>query len=535
MTLDKESAYLIGLMCGRGHIILRDKKIIVEFAHKNETAYGIAYCPKCGGLATSSRDDESDELTCKLCKNKVSKSVKKIYEQKKSTINSIKDTITPFLSNKFKINYDIVGNDHMTLLIMDFTKDNKGFSEIISLFSNKTGFDSFEIPKILTKSIRESKIEFVNGLMDTSGFFNSGSWMPREGKSGFGIMRGYFQIVRNWKMPVQILDFLKDEFSLNIQTIDWGHPNMRDQENIYAWIREHQIKFFPENYDIFKPKIKHKQEMFEELVLHNKKVGSANEESFGISPINEGQIKPYHPAENDPRLPKEIRGIHFDASWQIALRLGSKIINEEYKKAKYKSILYLTGEDENLVYSKKIKEFEKIRHIKTIKAKINRKEIEQELFKREKRRIRTNPEQRLYSPISKYLEKLFSKRLGEKVLFYDTSSFYLNKFISESEIGKELEYYDQYKIKPDLVGFVRSSKRILMAEIKATELSLKDLGQLRGYCLVANPEYAILISDKEPSLNLKKILKFNRNVLSYMDKTIKIARWNGKKMNVLKL
>ena len=36
------------------------------------------------------------------------------------TIESLKENIIPFLSNKFDIEYDIVGNDHMTLLILDF-------------------------------------------------------------------------------------------------------------------------------------------------------------------------------------------------------------------------------------------------------------------------------------------------------------------------------------------------------------------------------------------------------------------------------
>jgi len=55
MIIDKELGYLIGLMCGRGHIILKDKKIIIEFAHKNKEVYGIAYCPNCDGLATEEK------------------------------------------------------------------------------------------------------------------------------------------------------------------------------------------------------------------------------------------------------------------------------------------------------------------------------------------------------------------------------------------------------------------------------------------------------------------------------------------------
>jgi len=232
ININKEIGYLIGLMCGRGHISNKDKKIVIEFPHKNKVAYGIGYCNKCGNLATSKKGDDGEDLTCKVCGNKVPKSVKKVYEQKKSTINSINKIIIPFLKNNLKIDFDIVGNDHMTLLILDFIKEDSKFKEICSLFNGKTGFDSFEIPKELSKVSKDVKIEFVNGLMDTAGFFNAGSWLIRKGENGYGVMRGYFQIVRNWKMPVQICDFLYEQFSLTIQTIDWGHPNMRDQTNI---------------------------------------------------------------------------------------------------------------------------------------------------------------------------------------------------------------------------------------------------------------------------------------------------------------
>ena len=46
--MDEIEAYLIGLMCGRGHIFRKDKRIIIEFAHKNKVIEGIAHCEKCG-------------------------------------------------------------------------------------------------------------------------------------------------------------------------------------------------------------------------------------------------------------------------------------------------------------------------------------------------------------------------------------------------------------------------------------------------------------------------------------------------------
>jgi len=371
--------------------------------------------------------------------------------------------------------------------------------------------------------------------MDTSGFFNAGSWLIREGERGFGVMRGYFQIVRNWKLPVNICDFLNKEFSLNIQTIDWGHPNMRDQTEIYAWAREHQVKFFPEEYTIFTPKIQHKKEMFLELITHNKKIKFNKKEIFSISPINNCQIKPYHPEENSIKLPPELKGIHFDSSWQIALKLGCRVISEQFNSAENKEILYLTGKDIIGDYNSELKKINQIRLEKSKKVELSRIKIEEDILIKEKENARTNPEKKLYKPICDYLSDYFSKTRNEKIVFYDTSSYYLNKFISHNNINEEFGYYQEYKIKPDLVGFVVKDKRILIAEIKATPLSLKDLGQLRGYCLVANPDYAILISDKELSLNLKKIINLKKDILEYAGKKMNIGIWENNKMRLVEI
>ena len=56
-----------------------------------------------------------------------------------------------------------------------------------------------------------------------------------------------------------------------------------------------------------------------------------------------------------------------------------------------------------------------------------------------------------------------------------------------------------------------------------------------GYCLISHPESAWLISKDEPSLNLTKILKLNKQVLSYDKKIIEIGKWNGKSIDKVKI
>ena len=81
MILNDSLAYLLGLLCARGHIYPASKRIVIEFAHKNKTIEGIAYCPKCGEMATS--PSGKDYLMCKnkSCQAIVDKSVKPVYEQ----------------------------------------------------------------------------------------------------------------------------------------------------------------------------------------------------------------------------------------------------------------------------------------------------------------------------------------------------------------------------------------------------------------------------------------------------------------------
>ena len=122
----------------------------------------------------------------------------------------------------------------------------------------KKSFDRFEIPDSLNNEKKELKVEFVNGLLDSCSYPSAGGWLNRDGKNGHGRMRSYFQIVRNWKLPVQIDNFLRHNFNIPTAKFDWGHPNIRDpglqdyiNQNESSFARECQVGFFPEYFKIF--------------------------------------------------------------------------------------------------------------------------------------------------------------------------------------------------------------------------------------------------------------------------------------------
>lgn len=539
--MDSKKAYLMGLMCARGHIYTKDYRIIIEFAHKNKFIEGIAHCPKCGDMATIKKENNPEGfLFCKSCGIKVDKSVKKSYEQKKSTISSITNNIIPFLDDLCET--EIVGNDHMTFLVLNFDKSQDYFDKLVSNFKGATNFDSFIIPDEIYKSNKDCKIEFINGFMDSAGFFNAGGWLNRNGKNGSGRMRAYLQIVRNWKMPVLICNFLKKELYLPIHTIDWGHPNIRDsgmkdyyESNPLSWSREHQVKFFPEYYNIINLRIEHKKQMFQELLRHNKNAEfDKKEDCDPPNPITTKTIKPYHFGEKDSRIPEEVRG-HFDAFWQVCHNLECIYSKECISNSKNPSILFVLGKESD-------ESFLNIEHrLKKKRQQLTEKIVEKYKLKKEKektkqkkRKPKDNPEQKLYEPICKWFEKYLSNKFNEEIKTHDTSSFYLDRFIMQNDLFEQFDFCTQLKIKPDIVGFHISSKNISFVEVKVGELTLKDLGQLLGYCMVANPKIALLVSPKKPSINLIKILNVHPDLLKYNEnKRIILGTWKKNQCNFL--
>lgn len=544
MALNEQTCYLTGLLCGRGHIYRSDRKIIIEFAHKNSTIAGIAHCLNCGWLATERKEDNVDKnLFCKNCGSVVPKSVKREYEQKFSTIDSINERIIPFLQTFYKnCKYDLAGNDYMTYLIVQFQREDGGdFDEICALMNGRTGFDSFEIPEQIWNANLTCQTEFVNGMLDTAGFFNAGGWLNRPGNNGAGRMRGYFQIVRNWRMPVQICNILRENFDLPIHTIDWGHPNIRDSkmEDYYnssplSWSREHQVKFFPEYYSQFTIRLRHKQLMFEELKSHNESVGfNSDDDCNPPKKVTFKDIKPIHPGEQDKRLPPAVRR-HHDKYCQVCSNLGCIFMHRALKESKNPALLYLTGQD-GVLDAKEIEKIYLQKSIELAEAIHTKNKVGfEKKIENLQRRAKGNPEQQLYAPLVEYYEKYLTSKYKTPAKVHDTSAFYLDKFIIQNDLIEAFDFCNEFKIKPDIVGFFTDTKKLAFMEVKAGELVLQDLGQLLGYCLVAQPEEAILVSPKPPSLSLVKIMATNLNLLLYGEnKRIEIATWENGNLEIL--
>jgi hypothetical protein len=527
--------YLLGLICGKGYIL--ENSLSINFPHHKKIVEGIAHCPKCDFLATKTIGSLDNTLKCKnsKCDNSkggINSNIKKKYYQRELFTKSIKDNVIPFLNENLEFDYSILASNAVTILNIK-KLDKEIIKYIKEFFDNKTSFDRFEINKEINLEDKKLKVEFVNGLLDSCGYPSAGGWLNRDGQNGHGRMRSYFQIVRNWKLPVQIDNFLRDNFNIPTAKFDWGHPNIRDpslqdyiNQNESSYARECQVGFFPEYFKEFKHRVSPKIELFKELLEHNLKVKFLNDDDWlkTKKKITSGKIKPSHPMENDYRIPKEIRG-HFDAEWQINLALGCKYLKEIQDKANDPEIFRISGDLDKQNLQKIKSYYHDISQRKYSLINLDKKKKTYTSKKIEKK----ISEQQTYKPLCKWLEKYIKDNTGEESQVFDTSAQTLNNYLRTnldnfSIIEDKIKDLEDFDIRPDVVGISNHSSKLFFIESKVVALGIKEVGQLWAYSVIANPETSFLISTSAISSSLLKIISNNPEFLDFTnEKRIKMG------------
>jgi hypothetical protein len=539
MKTDRQMAYLVGLIVGRGRLF-DSGRVVIEFSHTKKNIAGIAHCPKCNSVAT-----QKDKFySCKNSKCGLNGFVpiQQNYDQEFETKSSIDNAIVPFLRETFGFKSSMMANSSVTLLIIDFEQADDNWKKLTEILGSEFHFHSGHIPQDVFAFEKEVQIEFVNGLLDTSGFCNAGGWLPRKGLNSEIRQRVYFQIVRNWSLVVEIDNFLRTVFDVPIQTIDWGHPNIRDGNLVEAragksssYAREHQIKIYPEYLKEFKFRISSKQKMLEELLAHNRFGGFPNREDW-FPPNTINKFKAHHPDELNPRIPLSVRK-HFDAFWQINLALGCKYLSKLAKSALSPEVFALTGELDN---SKAVnlveKSLERLRPI--IKIELDHSDVEPKKSrikpKHSAARNHVDLELATYPILKEYFDGLFfpDKKSGQ---FHITNYSTLSSFMKDQpdEFIHLFEECEEYKIRPDLVGFDTRDKKLIFVESKVDVLDMRMVGQLLGYCLVAQPKEAFLLSTQLLSPRLVNALSAKPEVLGYgQGQRIQIGQIQGEKVAI---
>ena len=174
--------------------------------------------------------------------------------------------------------------------------------------------------------------EFIRGFADVS------ANIRRSNRDINGLHRVYFDILNsNWKLPVQICNLLQEKLKIPVSEIIWGHPNLRDPkakklsgENF----REHQLRVYAHEFIKIGFYIEHKQNILSMLAEENKNNKYYREGKFCLG-YGRKRKKAKHPQENSSKLPRYIRGKHFDAYWQICAVCGCKLARNYIKSKSY--------------------------------------------------------------------------------------------------------------------------------------------------------------------------------------------------------
>jgi hypothetical protein len=333
---------------------------------------------------------------------------------------------------------------------------------------------------------------------------------------------------------------LRSEFDIPIQTIDWGHPNIRDSNLVEAqagkssaYAREHQLKIYPEYLKSFKFRISSKQKMFQELIDHNVASGFTNKEDW-FPPKKITSFKAIHPDESNPRMALPLRR-HFDAFWQINLALGCEYLSDLAHTAKNADVFALTGELDNSGPVSKVEaSIEKARPVIKILPKNVGTMPKKAAVSVKSARAKEDLELATYPPLKEYFDKKYfsNKAHGE---FHITNYSTLSSFMKDQpeEFVELFQECEEFKIRPDLVGFDTRDSSLIFIESKVDPLDMRMVGQLIGYCLVAQPKDAYLLSTQTLTTRLVNALSAKPDALNYGNgRRIQIGQIIGKDIEI---
>ena len=282
-------AYLLGMILGNGEIQRgpRETTITIDIPYKN--------------LYTDDMKDVS------------------IYVR--ASVVDIRAIVEPLIGR----NLAVTQSTHSTKL--SFTKNNEEYvvREILRLITGGRHHTTMRMAPELFRITSDEKISLLRGIADSTGHIRKSNLA--YGNDGWH--RVYIEIPCNWFMVIDIANMLKD-VDVPVQTIDFGHPNFRDAAlkkynagHPNFWKKEHQIKIWANEFLAIGFNITHKQEALvkyaDELLEY---LDPTKTHKFYWEKTVRSATKPHHPGENDPYLPDEIRGLHFDSWQELAAHLG---------------------------------------------------------------------------------------------------------------------------------------------------------------------------------------------------------------------
>lgn len=287
--MNTEMAYLVGLILGNGEIQrnVESTNITIDFPYKN--------------LST---DDQKDV---------------EVYVS--ASILDIKSIVEPLIGTVLSVSKC----DHSTKISFRIANEGYVAREILRLIGHGAHHATMRMNPELFNISKDEKRALLRGIADATGYIRRSN--VAYGQEG--AHRVYIEIPGNWYMVVDIANMLRD-VEIPVQTIDFGHPNFRDAElrkynegKPNFWKKEHQVKVFANEFLPVGFNIRHKQTALENLSEELLEfIDPQKTHKFYWEKQIRKREKMSHPGENDPSLPLEIRGKHFDSWQELASYLG---------------------------------------------------------------------------------------------------------------------------------------------------------------------------------------------------------------------
>lgn len=125
-----------------------------------------------------------------------------------------------------------------------------------------------------------------------------------------------------------------------------------------------------------------------------------------------------------------------------------------------------------------------------------------------------------------------------KVTVYDTSRTALSRFLERIGLSDVFPDCATYEIRVDVTAIIQSPKsaRLAFVECKLSPIALRDIAQLLGYSVVAEPLYSIIVSPSGITSAVQQLLTVYQrfDILEYArGRRITVATWNQERGEVL--
>lgn len=141
-------------------------------------------------------------------------------------------------------------------------------------------------------------------------------------------------------------------------------------------------------------------------------------------------------------------------------------------------------------------------------------------------------EQSLLQPCRDWLHLHLNRRhrQGRILILPNTDRRQLRHSLVEIGLQGKFPESSAWEIKADVVAVVQRQRAssLVLIELKATAATLRDVGQLLGYCRVCRPEEAFLLSARGLSPELRRLLTVygRTDILEFGGKSLRVGKWD---------